>query len=377
MTEPLFHTPSAPDFTVDWAYVHDSYDWVRRLQGCPQDPIHHAEGDVWIHTRMVCEAMASLPAYRALSRDEQRLLFAAALLHDVSKPDCTKLEENGRVTSRGHSRQGELMGRILLWRLGFPFALREQAVTMIRYHQVPFHFLDRDDPRKLVYRISQTTRCDLLSYVAEADLRGRSCQDFQRIMDNIELFREFCAEEECLAKPKQFHSEHSRFLYFRKEGRDPSYMAHDDTWGEVTMLCGLPGSGKNTWLQQHAPKTPVVSFDDIRKDLDITHNQNQGPVISEADARARALLRTKTPFVWNATSLQRQLRSNWIELFADYHARIKIVYIEVPERTLWDQNQQRKAAVPWSAIEKMMARWETPDVTEAHTVEYVVRDAKS
>jgi predicted kinase len=373
MTDILFHTPSAPDFSVDWAHLHDTYDWVRRLQGCPQDPIHHAEGDVWIHTRMVCEAMASLPAYRAFNRDEQRLLFAAALLHDVSKPDCTKIEEGGRVTSRGHSRQGELMGRILLWRLGFPFVLREQAVTMIRYHQVPFHFLERDDPRKLVYRISQTTRCDLLSYVAEADLRGRSCQDFQRILDNIELFREFCAEEECLEKPKQFHSEHSRFLYFRKDGRDPSYMAHDDTWGEVTMLCGLPGAGKNTWIQENAPKAPVVSFDDIRKDLDITHNQNQGPVISEADARARALLRAKKPFLWNATSLQRQLRSNWIELFADYHARVKIVYIEVPERTLWEQNQQRKAAVPWSAIEKMMSRWEVPDTTEAHSVEYKIQ----
>ena len=30
-----------------------AFDWVRALASCPQDPIHHAEGDVWIHTRMI------------------------------------------------------------------------------------------------------------------------------------------------------------------------------------------------------------------------------------------------------------------------------------------------------------------------------------
>jgi predicted kinase len=376
MMDQLFHTPSAPDFRVDWAYLHDTYDWVRRLKGCPQDPIHHAEGDVWIHSKMVCEAMAALPQYRALDKDSQRLLFAAALLHDVAKPDCTVVEPDGRVTARGHSRQGEFMGRVLLWRLGFPFALREQAVTMIRYHQVPFHILDREDPRKMVYRISQTTRCDLLSHLAESDLRGRKCEDAQRVLDSIALFRELCQEEACYDKPKKFMSDHSRYLYFKKDGRDPDYMAFDDTWGEVTMLCGLPGSGKNKWISENHPKTPVVSFDDIRKDLGIAHHQNQGPVISEADARARALLRAKKPFIWNATSLQKQMRSSWLELFTDYHAKVKIVYVEVPERTLWDQNQQRKgnAVVPWEVIERMAGRLEIPDPTEAHTVEYAVTD---
>src|SRR5687767_209798 len=46
------------------------FDWVRALEGCPQDPIHHAEGNVWIHTRMVLETLLGLPEWRALPAEE-------------------------------------------------------------------------------------------------------------------------------------------------------------------------------------------------------------------------------------------------------------------------------------------------------------------
>jgi hypothetical protein len=36
------------------------------MRGCAQDAVFHAEGDVWIHTRMVCEAMAALSVWRTL-----------------------------------------------------------------------------------------------------------------------------------------------------------------------------------------------------------------------------------------------------------------------------------------------------------------------
>lgn len=373
MQEPLFAAPSPPDFLLDWEGLHRAYDWVRRLQDCPQDPVHHAEGDVWIHTRMVCEALISLPGYRALSETDRKILFAAALLHDVAKPDCTRQEEDGRITTRGHSRQGEMMARVILWRMGFPFAMREQVATLVRYHQVPFFLLERENPQRLAHRISQTTRCDLLALLAEADLRGRICQDEARILENIALFREFCQEEECFTEPRKFPSDYSRFLYFQKEGRDPSYLAHDDTFGEVVMMSGLPGSGKNFWIEENLPDWPVVSLDEIRKELKIPPTAKQGPVVDLAEERAREFLRKKQSFVWNATSLSRQLRAPKISLFASYGASVRIVYLEVPEKVLFQQNQQRAAVVPWEAIKRMMERWEVPDLTEAVRVDWVVR----
>src|SRR5262249_38635743 len=104
----LSFCPKPPAWRVDWPALHDAYAWVRALAGCPQDPAHHAEGDVWVHTRMVCEALASAAGWRGLPADERAVVFAAALLHDVAKPECTRAEPDGRVTSRGHSRRGSI-----------------------------------------------------------------------------------------------------------------------------------------------------------------------------------------------------------------------------------------------------------------------------
>jgi hypothetical protein len=91
--------PHAPDWTVPWDRISASFDWIRRLAGVPQDLIHHAEGDGWTHTRLAAQALAGLPRWRALPTDRRVRLFAAVLLHDVAKPDCTRHTEDGRITA--------------------------------------------------------------------------------------------------------------------------------------------------------------------------------------------------------------------------------------------------------------------------------------
>src|SRR5262249_20094095 len=155
----LSKIPSSPEsYPAHW---HDlqAFDWVRELKECPQDPIHHAEGDVWIHTDMVLKELVAMPAWRTLSEDDRRIVYLACLLHDVAKPKTTRIEE-GRVTAKGHSRAGELMTRELFWELGLPFALREQVCALIRYHQIPFYLVERDDAQRVAAEVSLATRCD-------------------------------------------------------------------------------------------------------------------------------------------------------------------------------------------------------------------------
>ena len=237
----LEHSPGPPDWHLDWNGLREAYDWVDVLHECPQDAQYHAEGDVGIHTEMACRALAASNVFRGLSDVERRIVFAAVLMHDVAKPLCTK-EEGARITSRGHSNRGEILTRKILWRQGVPFHEREAICGLVRYHQVPFFLVENEESRKLAYRVSQAARCDLLALVAWADGLGRECadaRDKRRILDNVELFREYCLEEECLTGPRQFPSEHSRFLYFYREGREPNYLAHDDTVCEVTLLSGF------------------------------------------------------------------------------------------------------------------------------------------
>jgi predicted kinase len=361
--------PNPPDYRLDWDALEASFDWIRALRGCPQDAVFHAEGDVSTHVRMVCSAMAAMPEWRSLPDSEREILFAAALLHDVAKPSCTR-EESGRITSRGHSARGAIDARAILWELGAGFKERERICALVRCHQAPFHLIDRDDAQPRAFLISQTARCDLLALLAKADILGRVCQDQAQLLLRVSLFEEFCDEQACLRQPRAFPSAHSRFEYFRNPGRDPNYLAHEDFRCQATLLSGLPGAGKDTWIRRHLPEQPVVSLDAIRDELDESATGKQGKVIQEARERARELLRAHRDFTWNATNLSSDRRRQLVDLFTAYGARVRIVYVEAAKTTLHRQNRDRSAPVPTSAIAAMMRRWEIPTPVEAQEVQY-------
>ncbi len=363
--------PQPPDWRIDWTSI-DPHWWMQELKGCPQHPERHAEGDVWIHVHMVCEAMVALEQWRALPENERRLLFMGALFHDVAKPICTRIEADGRITSRGHSWRGAVRTRSILWRMGVPFTERETICAIVRHHLVPFFLVDSEQPQRLAAEVSQTIRCDWLSIMAEADAKGRICPDPQKLLDQIALFREQATEAGCLTQPLAFPTDHARFLYFRDAKRQPDSVAYEDFRCEVILMSGLPGAGKDHWIAESFAGWPVVSLDVIRDELGIPPSDPQGQVLQTARERAKDHLRNKRHFIWNATNLSRNIRNECIRLFHDYNARIRIVYVEVPNEQLYHQNQTRKRKVPDKVIERLLERWETPDCTEAHRVEYIV-----
>ena len=317
---------------------------------------------------MVCEALVNLLEWRSLPRQNREIVFAAALLHDQAKPSCTR-EESGRITSRGHSARGAIDARRILWEFGADFVAREQVCALIRYHQSPFHLVSREDSQRQAFLISQTVRCNLLGLLAKADILGRHSADQKQLLERVELFEEYCREQSCFDGPRKFPSPHSRFEYFRTDNRDPNYPAHEDFRCNVTIMSGMPGSGKDTWILRHQPELPVVSLDAIREELGEAPTGNQGKVIQNAREKAREFLRQQQDFVWNATNLSREIRGQLVDLFTGYRARIRIVYVEEAMSSLYRQNDNRAAAVPRKAISDMMNRWEVPIPTEADQVE--------
>lgn len=139
-------------------------------------------------------------------------------------------------------------------------------------------------------------------------------------------------------------------------------------------MSGLPGMGKDSYIRQHLPDLPIISLDQIRlahkiKPEDTSAN---GWVAQQAKEQARIYLRAKTDFVWNATNISKQMRSQLIELFASYRARVRIVYTEQPYKQWKLQNGSREEIVPAKVLERMLAKWEVPKLHETHSLRYVV-----
>jgi tRNA nucleotidyltransferase (CCA-adding enzyme) len=74
------------------------------LPDTPQDPEWHPEGT---HTWMVVDAAADLLRRERLDSSEAWVLMLAALCHDLGEPASTKIEADGRITSRKHEEAGK------------------------------------------------------------------------------------------------------------------------------------------------------------------------------------------------------------------------------------------------------------------------------
>jgi len=366
------YCPTEKDWWINWSALEAEFDWLRSLADCPQNPDYHAEGDVLTHTKLVCEALVALPRWRALPPTQRSVLFAAALLHDVAKPASTQIEADGTITSKGHVLQGSKMTQQILWDLRVPFLEREAIVALVRYGSLPLWFWDKPNPEKAVIKASQIIRCDLLSLLAEADVRGRYCNDQAHLLERIEFFREFAQENHCFDQPRSFPSPHSRFIYFHKEHRSPDYQAYDDTCFQVLLMSGLPGVGKDTWIQHNFPDLPVISLDKLRQKMGIEPSDKQGAVVNAAKAIAKNYMRGGQSFVWNATNLSQQLRGKLISLFANYQGKIRIVYLESPWEELLQRNHNRTNRLPEKVLYRMRHRLEVPNITEAHQVDWLI-----
>jgi predicted kinase len=186
--------------------------------------------------------------------------------------------------------------------------------------------------------------------------------------ENLHYWKLLAEENGCYEQPYPFANDHARFLFFRQREPNLHYVPHEAFACRVTLLSGLPGSGKDTWLSRNRSDLPVVSLDDIRGELDVEPTDNQGNVVQLARERCREFLRAGRSFAFNATNILKQTRQRWIDLFADYNARIELVYIEPPFDRLLRQNKNRKNPVPEQVVRKLAAKCEPPTWTEGHAL---------
>ncbi len=374
----------ANDWSIDWNVVQHSElrDYAQRMAQTPQNPEYHAEGDVWTHTKLVCETLAEDKEFRALTPRKRHILFLAALLHDVGKIWRTTTEPSGALVSPGHARAGASDVRAFLWRsLGLCGAVdrvdcRETICALIRAHSTPSFLEHEHDWRRRLTALASLTELapsfslNLLFTLARADVCGRVAPNKRRALERVTFGADLAREVGLYDAPPKFFNARARWLYLNGREIDPALPVYDESWGEVVMLAGLAGVGKDYWISRYFPDALVLSLDDVRAELDARQGEKEGAVVELAYERAKEALRCKRAFVWNATSLSTTYRARLSSLAHRYNATLRIIYLETEWSENLRRNASRTAVVPQYAIEKMILKLEPPTFVEAENVEW-------
>jgi tRNA nucleotidyltransferase (CCA-adding enzyme) len=152
---------------------------IAALDGTPQEPDWHPEGDVLRHTGLCLDALAGLAEWRESAPPRRRMLSFAVLAHDFGKPSTTeRAERRGalRWVSPGHEAAGVPFAESFLARIGAPHDLAPQVSPLVAHHLVHHHgqsggFSDTQ-VRRLARKLAPAT-IDDLAVVMAADALGR------------------------------------------------------------------------------------------------------------------------------------------------------------------------------------------------------------
>lgn len=151
---------------------------IAALDGLPQEPEWHPEGDVFVHTGHCLDALVGFDSWREGAPATRRLLSLAVLAHDFGKALTTKqAERRGRLrwTSPEHEAAGGPLAETFLQRIGAPLEVTEYVrplvVNHLLHHDGPSEYRDTT-VRRLARKIAPATLDDLMA-VMRADHLGR------------------------------------------------------------------------------------------------------------------------------------------------------------------------------------------------------------
>jgi len=167
---------------------------IAALDGVPQEPDWHPEGDVLTHTNHCLDALAALPTWLEGTAHTRRVLMFSVLAHDFGKAITTKQAERRgqlRWVSPEHEAAGGPLVESFLARIGAPHELitfvRPLVMNHLLHHDQQPAFRDTT-VRRLARKIQPATLDDLLA-VMQADHLGRPPLVPQETVRRIEQLR--------------------------------------------------------------------------------------------------------------------------------------------------------------------------------------------
>lgn len=369
------------------------------MADCPQSPIYHAEGSVLKHTEMV---MRSVYQDRSLPLELKRQVYLAAFLHDLGKIRATTISPEGYVSARNYVAAGSALVRAALHRLEVPVHLRAEVTLLVNYHQHPLRLVKREEiygtrlERTLYRRLAAALDLRPLAVLARADWHGRRGRGRTAALKLLPIFKERAEslrlwggrfqgllddEELGLLDPCERRRLRRHLLVETLKGRletaaeARAYLAaHPELTrprsAHLYLTCGLPGSGKSTWIKEHMPDALIVSSDSKRKELfgDESFQGDNARVFAECRREVERGLAAGARVVVDATNILREHRAGFLDIANLLGAHTTIVYFDVTPEVAIERNLRRERRVPEESIRDYFERLEEPTPLEADQV---------
>ncbi len=162
------------------------------LIGVEQNPKHHSEGDVWVHTMMTLDEAVK---YRDKVKDPFAFMLSA-ITHDFGKAVTTAVI-NGEIHSHGHEEKGLPIAEAFVKRITDEVGVLKYVLNLTEYHMKPNTMAAYNSSVKKTNKLFDESADPLgLICIAMSDSRGKtapreyiSYDSF--LYERLEIYREY------------------------------------------------------------------------------------------------------------------------------------------------------------------------------------------
>jgi predicted kinase len=371
--------------------------WLTRLVSTSQDPEWHAEGNVHIHTGMVLVQLYQLLAEEAahIQGVDRQILILAAILHDIGKPRMTRpmlIRGQWRIGSPDHEAVGRSYLAFQLMKLDLPISAIWMILGLVGEHHMPKILVKEQIGLGGYIALSRRANLALLYWLERADMQGRIGVGIAQQLAHLDEFRRYAQTygvwqhryrsselEDLVAQETPLVQHYLRALTIDALQRRvtsstkelvQTFSQHKDHHSQLMILCGPSGIGKSRFVAQHCQQMAVVSLDQIREELhgDRTCQDDPHRVVARGHTQLKQYLLHRQHVVWDATNLRQDYRKPLYALGRAQHALITLVIFLAAEADIYRGNANRPYAVPVEVLDRQLASYQFPRVSDAHAV---------
>ena len=299
---------------------------VADMKACEHNSDYHIEGSVWTHTCMVYTYVQAL-------HPDNKVLLLAAILHDIGKVQAHTVIE-GKTRFYGHEGYSTFLARDILNR----FDCTDQEIIDI-LNVVSLHGVN----------VAQLGSVPYLAMFRKADGNSRIAV--------------------------KYHTDYSP-RKFRKPNSNPTHT--------VTILCGLPCSGKSTYALKH---DNVISRDSFMMLHYGDKSEDYNTVYKEVHSDLRVLAdfnkafdkhlakasKWKTNITIDMTMLSLKNRRSMMSKFPK--ASFKCIVFIPPLTTIMERSEARKGKhISSDVYDRMMSKFVMPTKAEGFdSIQYILK----